>query len=236
MRMGSRSTRHDFSARRALIGASAMALTTVALAGCASGGESAAVTAEGMHVSAPSQNNGQISDSVTQGVQRQAAQDGQWSPTQTCPMQDNSYDLEVFITNWLPRPMTLTAGNLDCYDWSGDRTPPTVLNGQTLSPGQTRQFTLRVRGNTDRNWSMRVSVPASGDSPEFESAVFSVQNPTNTATTYIATTGSFRCGSVAVGATTEFFPQPEPGKDKGSTHPIQFWSNGSQVMGTVACP
>jgi len=151
-------------------------------------------------------------------------------------VQQDSYDLQLVITNWLPRPMTLQAGNLDCDGWSGDRTPPTVLNGQTIRPGQTRQFSLRVHGNSDHNWMMRFTTPPSSESPAFESDVFRVQNTTNTEKTYIASTGGFRCGSVAVGATTEFVPQPEPRKDKGSAHQIQFWSDGSQVVGTVACP
>jgi hypothetical protein len=207
----------------------------VVLTACSGG--SAQIEAETVEASkAPAGSNGQISDSVTQGVQREAAQDGEWPLTKSCPVQDDSYDLQLFITNWLPRPMTLQAGNLDCYDWSGDKTPPTVLNGQTLTPGQTRQFTLRVRGNTDRNWMMRISTTASSETPAFESQVFRVQNPANTEKTFIATTGSFRCGSVAVGATTDFYPQAEPGKAKGFAYPIQFWSNGSQVMGTVPCP
>lgn len=210
-------------------------LVGMTLAGCSDG--SAEIEAEIVEATkAPAVNNGQITDSVTQGNERQAAADGEWPLAKTCPVQDDSYDLQLFITNWLPRPMTLQAGNLDCYDWSGDKTPPTVLNGQTITPGQTRQFTLRVRGNTDRNWMMKVSTPASGESPAFESQVFRVQNPTNTENTYIATTGTFRCGSVKVGATTDFYPQPEPGKGKGFAYPLQFWSDGSQVIGTVPCP
>ena len=223
------------NSRRRVVAAAAGALVTAfLLTGCSSGSDQ--VEAEDAEMTkAPGGGNGQITDTVTQGVQRQAAADGEWPLAKTCPVQDDSYDLQLFITNWLPRPMTLTAGNLDCYDWSGDKTPPTVLNGQTITPGQTRQFTLRVRGNTDRNWMMKVSTPASSESPAFESQVFRVQNPTNTENTYIATTGTFRCGSVTVGATTSFYPQPEPGKGKGFAHPLQFWSDGSQVIGTVPC-
>ena len=236
MSLGFRSAAHRRLRTRWLAGAGlGLLVAGIALTGCSS--DSSQIVAEIPEMTkAPYSGNGQITDSVTQGVQRQADQDGEWPLAKNCPVQEDSYDLQLFITNWLPSPMTLHAGHLDCYEWSGDRTPPTVLNGQKIPPGQTRQFSLRVRGNTDPNWMMRFTTPASSESPAFESDVFRVQNTTNTEKTYIATTGGFSCGSVEVGATTEFFLQPEPGKDKGSAHPIQFWSNGAQVMGTVACP
>ena len=218
----------------------ALALGTVlavsALAGCSSS-EGGDIEADGAPVAnTPAPNNGQITDSVTQGVKREAAQDGQWPLTKTCPTQDNAYDLEVFITNWLPQPITLQAGNLDCYDWSGDKTPPTVFNGQQLTSGQTRQFTLRVRGNTDRNWSMRFTAAAAPDGSEFRSEEFRVQNPTNTATTFIAAgNNSFNCGTQSVGSYTGFTPQPEPGRSQEGPFPLQVWSNGKQIMGTVGC-
>lgn len=218
---------------------SAMALSVVvaavALSACTNSGDD--IEAEGAasaKASAPS--NGQITDTVTQGVRRDAAQDGQWPLTKTCPSQENSYDLEFFVTNWLPQPITLQAGNLDCYDWSGDKTPATVLNGQQLNSGQTRQFTLRVRGNTDRNWSMKFTSAAGSTGAEFRSDEFRVQNPTNTATTFIASgNGSFACGSQPLGNYQGFTPQPEPGRVTSGPFPLQIWSNGSQVMGTVGC-
>lgn len=47
------------------------------------------------------------------------------------------------------------AGDIDCYDWSGTATPPSLLNIYKIPAGASRKVTLRRRNGTDNNWRMR---------------------------------------------------------------------------------
>jgi hypothetical protein len=96
-------------------------------------------------------------DTAARQTTRASAPDA-WPMRVSCPVQENSYNFEMEITNKLARPVDLAAGDIDCYDFSGEKTPPNVFNGVRLSAGETRHFTLRVRGNTERNWKMTFEV------------------------------------------------------------------------------
>lgn len=86
---------------------------------------------------------------------RNAEQSGQWPESLTCPPQDTLFDLPVTVRNLTGVPISTRSGDIDCYDWSGDRTPPTVLNFPQIGPGESMTGVLRARYNTDNNWRMR---------------------------------------------------------------------------------
>jgi len=89
---------------------------------------------------------------------RQAQQDGAWPSSLTCPVQEKSFDMPITVRNLTGGRIATRSGDIDCYDWSGDRTPPSALNFNQIVAGDSRTGVLRARKNTDRNWRMRFYV------------------------------------------------------------------------------
>lgn len=78
----------------------------------------------------------------------------EWPEQVTCP-EHSSWSAPVIVDNNTAVPIKLTAGEIDCYDWSGVSTPPTVFNDQVVGAHSSRTFTLEARDNINRYWSMR---------------------------------------------------------------------------------
>lgn len=85
-----------------------------------------------------------------------------WPAQVTCP-DHSSWSAPVDVVNTTAVAMKLQAGEIDCYDWSGVSTPPTVFNNQIVDAKSVRTFTLEARDNVNRYWSMRFAT-ATGQS------------------------------------------------------------------------
>jgi hypothetical protein len=78
-----------------------------------------------------------------------------WPRRVECP-ERRSWTMKAKVNNSTSLSLTLGAGPVDCNDWSGVSTPPTVMTGRTLSEGDTSAFNLEPSDNTDRNWTIGV--------------------------------------------------------------------------------
>lgn len=82
--------------------------------------------------------------------------------TFTCPERSGSFTTKQVIGNLLSVPVMLRASEYDCSDWSGVSTPGRAFTDQVIQPGEKRTFTLEVRNNVTRNWTMEIVDPSDG--------------------------------------------------------------------------
>ena len=107
----------------------------VVLTGCSSTDRSAA----------PAEESGPLSQSV-----------GGFTPeTKTCP-DKSSFTVKRNVTNELPFPIVLSAGEYSCNDWSGVSTPGRAFDNLVLGPGESKSVTLEAADNVTRNWTLAV--------------------------------------------------------------------------------
>lgn len=75
--------------------------------------------------------------------------------TKTCP-EKSSFTVKRKVTNELPFPIVLSAGEYSCNDWSGVSTPGRAFNNLLLGPGESKSVTLEAADNVARNWTLAV--------------------------------------------------------------------------------
>jgi len=94
---------------------------------------------------APAEDAGPLSASV-----------GSFVPdTKTCP-DKSSFTVKRKVTNELPFPIVLSAGEYTCNDWSGASTPGRAFDNLLLGPGESKSVTLEAADNVTRNWTLAV--------------------------------------------------------------------------------
>lgn len=94
---------------------------------------------------APAEEAGPLSASV-----------GSFMPdTKTCP-DKSSFTVQRKVTNELPFPIVLSAGEYSCNDWSGVSTPGRAFNNLNLGPGESKSVILEAADNVSRNWTLAV--------------------------------------------------------------------------------
>lgn len=85
-------------------------------------------------------------DAVVLGSER-------WPSRVECDPQ-SSWTKTMNVANLTSTSLTLLAGDIDCYDWSGVSTPATVLTNQQVNAGFTETYRLEPSTGSDRNWTM----------------------------------------------------------------------------------
>ena len=75
--------------------------------------------------------------------------------TKTCP-EKSSFSFVRKVTNQLPYPIVLNAGEYTCSDWSGVSTPGRAFNNLRLAPGETVTVRLEPADNVKRSWTLAV--------------------------------------------------------------------------------
>jgi len=75
--------------------------------------------------------------------------------TKTCP-DKSSFTVRRKVTNELPFPIVLSAGEYICNDWSGASTPGRAFDNLLLGPGESKSVTLEAADNVTRNWTLAV--------------------------------------------------------------------------------
>ncbi len=75
--------------------------------------------------------------------------------TKTCP-DKSSFTVQRRVTNELPFPIVLSAGEYSCNDWSGVSTPGRAFDNLLLEPGESKSVTLEAADNVSRNWTLAV--------------------------------------------------------------------------------
>lgn len=75
--------------------------------------------------------------------------------TKTCP-DKSSFTVKRKVTNELPFPIVLSAGEYTCNDWSGVSTPGRAFDNLLLGPGESKSVTLEAADNVTRNWTLAV--------------------------------------------------------------------------------
>ena len=75
--------------------------------------------------------------------------------TKTCP-DKSSFTVQRKVTNELPFPIVLSAGEYSCNDWSGVSTPGRAFNNLVLGPGESKSVILEPADNATRNWTLAV--------------------------------------------------------------------------------
>ena len=89
-------------------------------------------------------------------VEALASSGGGFTPdTKTCP-EKSSFTLKRKVTNELPFPIVLTAGDYTCSDWSGVSTPGRAFNNLRLAPGETVTVRLEPADNVKRSWTLAI--------------------------------------------------------------------------------
>jgi hypothetical protein len=75
--------------------------------------------------------------------------------TKTCP-DKSSFTVKRKVTNELPFPIVLSAGEYSCNDWSGVSTPGRAFNNLVLGPGESKSVLLEAADNVTRSWTLAV--------------------------------------------------------------------------------
>lgn len=90
----------------------------------------------------------------------------------TCTERGPSYTFTSSIINRLPVAIRLDAGEYECNDWSGTRTPGHAFTGKILQPGEKLTIVLEAVKYTTRWWTLMIS-PIDGG-PAFGTARLSM--------------------------------------------------------------
>lgn len=157
---------------------------------------------------------------------------GDWPARMTCP-EKSSWTAPVVFDNTTAVPIKLQAGEIDCYDWSGVSTPPTVFNDKVVGAKSQNTFHLEARDNIDRYWSMRFSV--TGEKPSALRDV-RVKLASGTGGVYVYGPQSESVGNclrVALGPDPAATASPPLPADTDAHH-IMLWSDGGTIY-AVKC-
>lgn len=95
--------------------------------------------------------------STTTGATTRAASAQKWPTALRCP---NRYSTRVGITivNLTTTPVVLQNGEVDCFDWSEDGNPVSVMNDEAVYAGDSRAFSLQQsKRATSTAWAMQLS-------------------------------------------------------------------------------
>lgn len=137
------------------------------------------------------------------------------------------------VANLTSTSLTLLAGDIDCYDWSGVSTPATVLTNQQVNAGVTETYRLEPSTNSERKWTMGLQANGTELAGTFRlyipagSSALIVENKTEEIVLKDKSDKWQTCKGVKVGAD----PMATATVDKVSfsSDTVWLWSDGSDI-------
>lgn len=140
------------------------------------------------------------------------------------------------VVNLTSVSWTLLAGEVDCYDWSGEGTPVNVLSNQQVNAGFTYDYELEPSINANRTWTMALAQNGARVGSPFRLNIpvnFLGIGPSSVFVLGGSEWGPFnRCDRVEVG--------PDPMQTASSDRPhlsnttLWLWSDGTSIY-AVSC-